>query len=144
MHAWTLVAPAGDPWDPPADAALCGADRARVEPFGETDAFEVDTSRDCGWATAIQRALCAAAAGDAVQLRIYDFSQATFPEAQAELAVGVSGTPVWSTHVPIPAANTLLAPRITLTDDIAAGAPVYFHVGNHRTNTWNLVEISAP
>ncbi len=141
--AWTFVEPADDTlWPAPDGAALCNASDIQVASFGADDAVEIDTRFGCGWATVSQPIASSLAAGDRVQVRIFYFSQATFPEAQAEVAVALDGDGGVSEKVAIPASSGLVAPVVTVDHDVAAGALAHFHIGNHGDNSWNLIELS--
>jgi hypothetical protein len=142
-NAWTFVEPGEDTlWPAPEGAALCSADDIQIASFGADDAVEVDTRFGCGWATVSQPLAASLAAGDRVQVRIFYFSQATFPEAQAEVAVALDDDVVVSEKVDIPASSGLVAPVVVVDHDVAAGALAHFHVGNHGDNSWNLIELS--
>lgn len=141
--AWTFVANADDPlWPAPEGAALCGPDEIQVQSFGADDAVEVDTRFGCGWATVQQPIGVDLNEGDELQIRVFYFSQASFPEDTAEIAVAIDGDVVSSTIVDIPTSSGLIAPRIAMTRDVAKGAMAMFHIGNHGDNSWNLIELS--
>lgn len=143
-EAWTFVEPADDTlWPAPPDAALCTAEDLQVQPFGEDLALEVDTRFGCGWATAVQPLALGISAGDALQVRVFYFSQATFPAARAEVAIAIGDEVVMQEFVDIPTSSGLVAPTLTVATDAPAGTPVHFHVGNHGDNSWNLVELSV-
>lgn len=142
-RGWTFVANDDDPlWKAPPETATCSADEIQVQSFGADDAVEIDTSFGCGWATVSQALQVPLHAGDDVQVRVFYFSQASFPEAQAEVAVALDGDIVVSELVAIPSSSRLLAPRVTLARDYAVGSLALFHVGNHGDNSWNLIELS--
>lgn len=141
--SWRLVPPADDTlWPPPADAPLCAPEDVQVASFGDDDAVEIDTRFGCGWATVEQPIALALTAGDAVQVRVFYFSQGTFPAAEAEVAVALGDAVIARQRVPIPSSSGLFAPRVVLEGDVAAGTPARFHVGNHGDNSWNLIELS--
>ena len=144
MAAWQLVAPADDPFAPPADAAHCTIDDVRMEPFGSGGpiALDVDTRTGCGWATLTQGTRIDLAAGDDVLSRLFYFSQTTFPADLAHVVLRFGDTDLWQFEVPIPTANKLEFPTVKLDRDVPAGTPAFFHVGNHGDNTWNLLEVS--
>jgi len=146
MERWNLLAAEVDPFLPPTNAQLCTPDDVRVEAFGSGGplALDVDTRLGCGWATVEQTLLGELAPGDSVGIRVFYFSQTTFPAAQAELAIAFDGNVFWSDVVPIPVSSALtpLSGPVPVETAIAAGTPVQFHVGNHGDNTWNLLELS--
>ncbi len=140
---WAFVDPAADAlWPAPEGAALCTAEDIQVQNFGVDEAVEVDTRFGCGWATVSQPTLVDLDAGDDVQVRVFYFSQLTFPAAQAEVAIALDGEVVSSTLVDIPSSSGLIAPRLTLTRAVPAGSLAHFHVGNHGDNSWNLIELA--
>ncbi len=142
-RGWTFVEPADDPlWPAPDGAATCTANDIQSQPFGDDEALEIDTRFGCGWATVSQPTLVDLKAGDDVQVRVFYFSQATFPAAEAEVAIALDGEVVSSSLVAIPTASDLIAPRITLARDVPSGSTALFHVGNHGDNSWNLIELS--
>ena len=145
MTAWRLLEPAEDPFSPPDDAEFCTAEEdIRMEPFGSSGpiALDVDTVRGCNWATVEQETTEDIAAGDEIQLRVFYFSQSTFPSAEANVAVAFDGEVFWSVQVPIPTSSKLEAPLLKAERDVPRGTKVQFHVGNHGDNSWNLLEVS--
>jgi hypothetical protein len=142
--AWTFVEPNADVlWVAPADAARCESSDLQVQTFGDDVALEVDTRLGCGWATAMQPLRADIVEGDELQVRVFYFSQATFPAAQAEVAIAIGADIVMRELVDIPTESGLIAPRLPVLRDATAGTPVQFHIGNHGDNSWNLVELSA-
>lgn len=145
MDQWVLVPPAEDPFAPAPDAPFCTADNIRMEPFGTGGpiALDVDTSLGCGWATLTQPLATDIAAGEKVTIRVFYFSQTTFPAAEAELAVSFGGEVFWSDQVAIPASSSITPQTPIVADrDVPAGTPVHFHLGNHGDNSWTLLELS--
>ena len=141
---WTLVPPAQDVlWPPPEGAPLCEEDALQTQPLGDDLAFEIDTRFGCGWATASQPIAHDVAAGSLVQVRVFYFSQNTFPAAEATVALALAGDIVMDERVAIPTSSGLLAPQVPVPRDLAAGELAHFHVGNHGDNSWNLVEVSS-
>lgn len=142
-EAWTFVAPEDDTlWPAPDDAELCEASDVQVQPVGDDLAVEIDTRFGCGWATAEQALAEDIDADDELQIRIFYFSQSSFPAAEAEVAVAIDDEILVSERIAIPTSSGLLAPRVTPARAHAAGAPIRFHIGNHGDNSWNLVEVA--
>lgn len=142
-EAWSFVEPAADPlWPAPEGAALCDADAIQRQAFDDDVAVEIDTRFGCGWATVEQRILVGVAAGDELQVRIFHFSQSTFPEAEAEVAIALDDEIVLRQRVAIPSTSGLIAPRLTVAGDHPAGTIARFHIGNHGDNSWNLIELA--
>ncbi len=140
---WSFVEPAVDTiWPLPAGTTPCTAEDIQLASFGDDDAVEIDTRFGCGQATVSQPIAHPLQAGDDVLMRVFYFSQATFPAAQAAVAIALDGDVVVSELVDIPASGGLLAPVVSVARDIDAGALAHFHVGNHGDNSWNLIELS--
>jgi hypothetical protein len=112
------------------------------EALGGDDAFSVDTGR-CSYLTVMQPALRAVAAGEVLQVRLWHFDLTAFEPAEAHAAVLVDGLALLDERVPIPSPGGLLVKEVPAERVIPAGAPVYFHLHNHGTNSWSLVEVSA-
>ena len=141
--AWAFVPNEQDPlWPAPEGAALCSADEIQVQNFGEDQAVEVDTRFGCGWATVEQPIGVDLKKGDELQIRVFYFSQASFPQDTAEVAIAIDGDVVSSTIVDIPTSSDIIKPRVVVDRDIAAGSMALFHIGNHGDNSWNLIELS--
>ena len=143
VDAWVLVEPDADAvWPAPEGTPLCAVDAVQVQQFGGERALEIDTSVTCGWATVEQPLLASVATGESLQVRVFYFSQTSFPAATAEVGLAVGGEVAMAELVDIPAASGLIAPRLRVQNDAAAGTPIAFHVGNHGANSWNLLEVS--
>jgi hypothetical protein len=144
MTAWELLAPNDDPFVPPADAPLCTDDNILMQPFGsgESTALDVETRAGCGWATLAQASAADLVAGDVLFSRLFYFSQTAFPSAEADVALRFGDDDMWRLTVPIPAPSKLEFPSITIAHDVPAGTTVLFHIGNHGSNSWNLLEVS--
>lgn len=138
---WTPVPVESDPFAVAA-GIRCDTDHMRMEDFSGELSFTVET-RGCSWATVQEPVRAAVTAGEMLHFRLWYFSQTNFEVAEADLLVALGSTPLWSDKVPLPATTgglllgTLAAPR-----DIAVGEPILFHVANHGTNSWNLIEVS--
>ena len=142
-EAWTFVEPAIDPlWPAPPDAAVCAADALQLQSFGDDVAVEIDTRFGCGWATVAQPIGTGLVVGDEVELGVFHFAQATFPAAEAEVAVAIDDEILMRALVPIPTRAGLLSSRVTVAVEHAVGSIARFHIGNHGDNSWNLVEFT--
>jgi hypothetical protein len=140
-HAWTQVPVESDPFA--AEGTRCGDDRMRAEDLGGELSYTVET-RGCRWGTVEQAVPMDIAAGETLNVRLWYFSQTNFDVAEASLLVALEDQPIWTRLVPLPAATGGLvfssdpAPRA-----IRAGETVRFHVENHGTNSWNLIELTV-
>lgn len=142
-EAWSFVDPANDPlWSPSSDTVPCDPDALQLQAFGDDVAVEIDTRFGCGHATVAQPITAALRAGDELQIRVFHFAQASFPEAEAEVAVAIDDEILLRERVPIPTDAGLLSRRPPVGRDHDAGSIARFHVGNHGDNSWNLVELA--
>jgi hypothetical protein len=137
---WRAIAPEDDPFVE--DGPRCDADHMRREDLSGEPSFTVET-RGCSWATVGQPVLVPVAAGETLRFRLWYFSQTTTTAAEAHLVLALGEAPLWSQTVALPVvdgglrAGSLPAPR-----DIAAGEPLVWHLANHGSNSWNLIEVS--
>ena len=139
---WEL-ADAQDPW--PAhrpDPAECGALSWSAEDSGGQESLEVDT-QDCDYLVVGQDSLGEGQAGDTLRFRLWHFDLFSFDAAQAHAAVMVDGEPLFEQTVPIPSDSEMLITELELEDALPAGVPVVFHLHNHGSNVWNLLEVSV-
>jgi hypothetical protein len=144
---WQLLDPADarQPEAAPNGALLCASANIKTSVFGNTEGVEVDTGPTCGFATLSRSSSGLITAGETVLIRMFHYTQTTFPAAEAHVTVSIDGVSLLDERVPIPSESGLLPrqPRIVVDRDVAAGAPVLFHVGNHGDNSWSLVELSV-
>lgn len=108
----------------------------------ETGAFEVDTEL-CRYGAFSQPSRTRIHAGDTIELvMIHDALYAPQP-ATAHLAIALDDAIVWETELPIPSEPGLLRPSWTATADVARGTPVHYHVHNHGTNNYRLIDLTV-
>jgi hypothetical protein len=125
--------------------AACGPERMRLQPFGDEDAFEIDTVSGCGFGHVTQPSLLDIAAGDTIQLRVFYFAQTEFPADVARVALAVDGELFLDEEVEIPVASGLLPSdraQRTAAQAHERGSVVSFAVGNHGDNSWNFLELT--
>jgi len=144
VHAslWEVVGAEDDPWAAHRPAGLaCAPDSAQPEDFAGQLTFGVDTSA-CGHATARQALLQDACAGE--QAFVWVWREAlTGPEGTTStLAVRVGDEVLWERRTPIPAPPELIAITAELGADHMQGEPIWFHVRNHGSNSYQLIELS--
>lgn len=111
-------------------------------PLGGEHSFDVDTG-ECSWGTAAQPLLGTITNGQMLRVRIWHFSQATFDAAVADVVIRVGDEDIFVEAVPIPASTGILGGEFPSPISASAGEAVYWHVGNHGDNSWNIVELST-
>lgn len=164
--AWTLVAPADDPFAgdapkalvlpdeeghfPPDDPAgetphnvrVCGDAGVYTEVLDGAASLTVDTNT-CGWAT-VKQPLEIDVAKDATMFaRVFYFQQIAPGIADAHLILTVDGEPFFAQTIPLPQPSTLIAEEFPAPFAASQGAELMWHVDNHGVNTWNLFEVSV-
>lgn len=139
LAAWLAVDPEADPWaaERP-DDAVCDAGHVY-----EDMVFEVDTEI-CTFGTFVQPSLLPVRAGDEIELiLLHDNLYSAEGDAEAHVAVGLGGEPIWETAIPIPMLQSLVRPTFTAPADAPAGTPVHFHVHNHGYNNYRMIGLSV-
>jgi hypothetical protein len=139
---WWMVMPTEDPFDDRPDTARCERSGLMAELLADESVFSVDTGL-CNYVTVSQSTLRDVAAGDTIKVRLWHFALSAPEPAQAHAAVLVDGLRVLDERVAIPGPGGLLSRELRAERAIPSGAPVYFHLHNHGSNSWSLVEIST-
>jgi len=141
--AWRVATPAEDPWVEfrPADDITCPDRSRQPEDFAGIYAYGVITT-ECPYTTVVQETLEDACAGETFYVWLWNYALTAPASATAHLAVRVGDETLWQAAYPIPGPAGLVTERIVLQHDIAAGTPVYFHVRNHGSNSYELIELS--
>ena len=144
--AWHLVSQGDDPWDDRPTESGCAPSGWFSEPLGEDEAsLQVDTGL-CHYLTVSQPVLAPIKEADSIHLRLwhYELTGDGGPELQeAHAAVRVGAAVDWEERVPIPSGTgSLLSPRFLAIEAAEEGTTIYFHLHNHGSNTWNLIEVS--
>jgi hypothetical protein len=139
---WLQLVPEQDPFDDRPALVSCPHTAVAPEALGGEGSLSVDTG-SCNYLTVAQPTLDDVAVGETLKVRLWHFELSASEPAEAHAAVLLDGLYILNERVPIPAAGGLIVRQIQVTRAIAAGTPVYFHLHNHGTNYWALVEVSA-
>lgn len=141
-RAWVQVPVESDPFA--AEGERCApVVQMRAEDLTGELSYTIET-RGCRWGTVSQPAPFAVAAGEALNYRLWYFSQTNFDVAQARLLMAVGAEELWTLLVALPvSAGALVYDSFPAPRAIAAGEPLLFHVENHGTNSWNLIELTV-
>ena len=142
---WTAVPLSEDPYasfHPGTNA--CPPTGYGLEDLGGENSLYID-AQDCAYLTVAQPAAVEVDEGDRIRVRIWHFALVALDAATATIAMTVNGHSVFEAFVPIPSEGALLPdPNLRMEADFEsdAGAPVLFHLRNHGTNSYNLIELS--
>jgi hypothetical protein len=140
---WTPVPLEADPYaEHHAGASACPAVAFGVEELGTDSSFFIDV-RDCAYLTVEQTTLVEVEEGDPMRLRLWHFALDALREtATATIVMTVAGSTVLDATIPIPSESELLAPAWVAGFDAPAGSRAVFHLRNHGSNSYNLIELS--
>jgi hypothetical protein len=104
--------------------------------------FGIDT-RECGYLTLRQPLLETLCPGDTVELRLWHFALTDTPFGYQAL-LSIDGTDThWRDEVAPPATAKTVEGQFTVDKRIETGTPIYFHLSNHGTNSWGLLDVTA-
>ncbi len=144
LEAFTVVShEAADPFrDQAPSDANCDLATTGYELFGGEPSFGVDTMR-CGYVTAEARALTHIAEGDQIHIRLWHFDLIAPEAATATVAIAVRGETLYEQFLAIPGPSGLDAPYFEAPFDAETGDPVHFHVRNHGSNSYALLELTV-
>ena len=131
-EAWQLV---DDPDDPFGDRTGEGECRGAGY-HAEGSVFEVETV-DCPYATFVQTAGHAIAAGSVVEVSAWHLDLVAATPATGHLAVRMGGV-VGEVRPAIPGDSAAYTLALALDQSVAVGDPIFFHVHNHGSNSWTL------
>jgi hypothetical protein len=143
-HLWQPLDTASDPYAARlVDGAGCDYTSFLVE-GADPPVLEVLTLI-CDFLTLSQPSLVDLAEGDALRIVVSHGPLAAPDSSPAEgfVAVRVGDTEIWTTTVPLPSTQSQSFQAEWIADrDYPAATPIAFHVDNHGTNSWRLLEIT--
>ncbi len=138
---WVEVSASEDPFQDRPDKIDCHHLSWQYEYIGESS-LEVSTAF-CSYLSAEQPSLLAVRAHDVLELRLWH-SDLDAPEpAEAHAALSIEDELVWEDYVPIPTDSAMMTARIEQHSAFEQGARVVFHLHNHGSNTWNLLDVAV-
>jgi hypothetical protein len=143
-HDYRLLAVDEDPFFDENDPALTPCQEesdVRVETLGIEPSVTVETTY-CNHATVMQRLPVLLHEGTRVHTRIWYYSQSSFEGAVANVRLRFDDEDLITREVPIPSESALISEDAVMPREMPVGTPVFFHVGNHGDNSWNLLEVS--
>ncbi|MCS6760404.1 MAG: hypothetical protein MO852_16865 [Candidatus Devosia euplotis] len=124
------------------DDGGCANPSTGFELFGGEPSFGIDAV-DCAYVTVAQPTLTSIAEGDPLRFRLWHFELTAPGASSATVALALDGRVVHELYLPIPGPSGLDVPRFSAPFEVAAGAPLHFHVRNHGSNSYSLLEITV-
>jgi len=97
----------------------------------------------CNWLTLEQPSLRDIRAGDRVEVRTYHFALTAPVSGEARMALVIGDEAAFDETVLIPRDGEFLSNTWTATKDYPAGTPVLWHVNNHGSNEYLLIEVNV-
>ncbi len=123
------------------DSVDCPSDAWGTEGLNREPTLTVSTG-GCNYFAAGQPSRAAIAEGDRLRARVWHFELTASQGESAHVALAVGGEIVWEETVEIPSGSNLWAPEWTAEQAYPEGTPVVFHLHNHGSNSWNLIEFA--
>ncbi|MEL6180357.1 MAG: hypothetical protein AAFS10_15470, partial [Myxococcota bacterium] len=80
-------------------------------------------------------------AGDRLEGRIWHFDLTAPGPGDAYVAYSLDGEIVWESDVRIPSSSGLILPAWEMTRTIPEGTSIYFHLNNHGSNSWSVIDL---
>lgn len=140
---WLFVEEANDPFTTTSTTVRrCGPFDANEEALGGDNSFSIRTVA-CNYATVEQPSLVAVTKGEPVTFRIWHFSLTAFDSAEANVKLAIDQGMLSSETVQLPSAGDLIFGTIPAPADAPIGTEVLFHIDNHGSNSWNMIELSV-
>ncbi|MBL8786409.1 MAG: hypothetical protein JNJ59_16020 [Deltaproteobacteria bacterium] len=137
---WRVATPKEGPWIEFRPPDIECPDGSRLaEDFAGTHAYGIITSR-CRYTTLFQETLADGCKGESLYIWLWNYAQAAPENSTATLGVELGATE-WSETRPIPGPAALVAKEIILQDDVPRGSPIFFHVRNHGSNSYELLDL---
>ncbi len=102
-----------------------------------------DGTVGCNWITFEQPSLTEIREGDSVEVRAFHFALNAPIGAQARIMLSIGDELVFEQTVLIPRDFQFYDDIWIATRDFPAGTPVRFHIDNHGTNEYGLVEVNV-
>ena len=143
--AWRETPRADDPFfaDVADPSALCPPARIRhhITPDG-CAWLDIISSAPCMYVTMDQGLQSAVAKGDRIRVRLWHFPITVPGTFHVRLAIGDPAEVVWEEQVQAPFPDAKLYVDVfDAPADWPAGTPVFWHIQNHGTNSFELVDL---
>lgn len=136
-RAWEGPDPFGEQGDRYCDPLAWGpAD------FGSERVFDVWTQQ-CAWVTVWQASMVELGRRDRLHITLFHDLMSGPSDVDAHLGLALGEEIVWQETVPIPSDAAFVLADLELKQRFEAGTPVLFHVDNHGSNSYHLIEVGV-
>ena len=145
-EAWSRTEPTNDPLaEHRPETVDCKESAIERRPLQGEPSISVHT-KFCNYASVTQELDCAVREGESLYLRLFR-SRLDFPEGEdveAHVALLLDGSVVWEDTVAIPNdRSNLYTETWTAKRRYPEGTSVTYHVHNHGSNTWSLIDFTT-
>lgn len=106
----------------------------------EDDVLEVDTGR-CNYLAVGAPARIGVAAGRTLTTEVAYFELTATEPTVAHLALLVGESTLWEQEIAVPGPADVIPVAVELSEDVAAGTLVIWHLHNHGRNNWQLADV---
>lgn len=122
------------------DHVRCSEDEHGAELLADIWAYSIQTG-DCNWLTIEQPSLNAVHEGDIIRAEIWHFFLSAPEPATARLGLATTDAILVEMIEPIPQPARFIELEFKVQTSIEENTPIYFHISNHGTNSWHLLNI---
>ena len=138
---WSTTEPLQDPFNEFRSSQLvCGEDEHGAELLGDVWAYSIQTG-DCNWLTIEQPSMRTVHEGDLIRLELWHFFLSAPEPASARVGLATAEGILIEMMEPIPQPARLIELEFRAQKSITKNTPIYFHISNHGTNSWHLLNI---
>ena len=140
-YAWATTELRQDPFNTYwSDHVVCGEDEHGLELLADIWAYSIQTG-NCNWLTLEQPTLSTIHKGDIVRAEIWHFFLSALEPASARVALATKDGILAEAIELIPQPARLMELEFSAVKSIEKNTPIYFHISNHGTNSWHLLNI---
>ena len=122
------------------DHVKCGEDEHGVEMLADIWAYSIQTG-ECNWLTIKQPSLSVIYEGDIVRAEVWHFFLSALEPASALVGLATPDAILAEMVELIPQPARMIELEFVAQTTIAKHTPIYFHISNHGTNSWHLLNI---
>lgn len=140
---WEAVEPADDPfYVARKEAEVCPPARFGAEIEAGILFFGIDTE-ECGHLTVVQPLEATVCEAHDVEFRLWHFNLTEDKSSFRVALANEAGEVLWERQVPTPQGSALIRETLSLGVSLEVGEQLYFHISNHGSNSWGLLDISV-
>ena len=141
LFDWTATEQQQDPFNEYwSDHVRCNEDEHGLELLADLWVYSVQTG-NCNWLTIEQPSLSPIYEGDLIRVEVWHFFLSALEPASARVGLATADGILIEMMERIPQPARLMELEFRAQTSIAENTPIYFHISNHGTNSWHLLDI---